>query len=98
MGHPLAYGDPSWRINVDGGWDAVPLLIAIGAVLVLKVVFGVRIRRAVALAAVLVAPLFRAFADRIGMPVAVGIALLVMAVAVPAVRRSGRPGPPSPSV
>lgn len=93
----LAYGDPSWRINVDGGWDAVPLLLAMGALLVLKVVFGVRIRWYLALGVVLAAPLFRAFADRVGMPVAVALALLVMAVAAPTARRSRRPGPPSPS-
>jgi len=94
----LAVGEPSWRINTDGGWDVVPLLIASGALLVLKVIFAVRIRWYVALGAVLVAPLFRAFADRVGMPVAVGLALLVAAIAVPAARRSGGPGHPRPNV
>ncbi|HSL11399.1 MAG TPA: hypothetical protein VLA82_08815 [Actinomycetota bacterium] len=94
----LGYGDPSWRINADGGWDFVPLLLACGALLVLRIVFGVRIRWYLALAVVLAAPLFRAFGDRVGMPVAVGLALLVTAVAVPAARRSGRQGPPSRSV
>jgi hypothetical protein len=93
----LAYGDPSWRINIDGGWDAVPLLLALGFLLVLKVVFRVRIRWYLALGVVLAAPLFRAFADRVGMPVAVGLALLILAVVVPAARRSGRPGPPTTS-
>ena len=90
----LAYGDPSWQINVDGGWDFVPLVLAAGALFLLKAVFGVTIRWYVALAVVLIAPLFRAFADRIGMPVAVGLALAVTCVAVPAARRSSRRGRP----
>jgi hypothetical protein len=93
----LAYGDPSWRINVDGGWDFVPLILAAGALFVLKVVFGVTIRWYLAAAVVLAAPLFRAFADRIGMPVAVGLALVVTSVVLSAVRRSRRPRPPSPA-
>jgi hypothetical protein len=94
----LGFGEPSWRINTDGGWDVVPVLLAIGALLVLKVVFQVTIRWYVALVVVLVAPLFRAFADRVGMPVAVGLAMILLAVAVPAARRSGREDPPRPNV
>ena len=94
----LGVGEPSWRINVDGGWDFVPVLLAIGALVVLKVLFGVTIRWYIAVGAILLAPLFRAFADRIGMPVAVGLALVIATIAVPAVRRSGRPGPPRPNV
>lgn len=94
----LAFGEPSWQINTDGGWDVVPVLIAAGALLVLKVLYGVRIHWHIAVGAVLLAPLFRAFADRVGMPVAVGLALLIATIAVPAARRSGRPGGPRPNV
>lgn len=90
----IAVGDPSWRINVDGDWDFVPLALAVGALLVLRIVFGVTLRWYVVAGVVLAAPLFRALGDRVGMPVAVGIALIVAAVAVPAFRRSQRPRPP----
>ena len=94
----FAVGEPSWRNNVDGGWDVVPLVIALGALLVLKLIFGVRIRWYLALGVILAAPLFRAFGDRVGMPVAAALALLVVAVAVPTARRSGRTGPHPPTV
>lgn len=94
----IAFGEPSWQINTDGGWDVVPLVMAAVALLVLRIVFKVPIRWYVAVGVVLVAPLFRAFADRVGMPVAVGLALIVMTIAVPAVRRSDPPGPPRPNV
>jgi hypothetical protein len=93
----LAFGEPSWRINVDGGWDVVPLVMAAAALLILKVVFRVTLRWYVVVAAFLLAPLFRAFADRIGMPIAVGLALLVATVVITGARRS-RPADPSPDV
>jgi hypothetical protein len=94
----FAVGEPSWRINVDGGWDFVPLALAVGALLVLRIVFGVTLRWYVVAGVVLAAPLFRALGDRVGMPVAVGVALIVATVAVPAFRRSRRPRPPFPEV
>jgi hypothetical protein len=91
----LAVGEPSWKINTDGGWDFVPILIALVGLLILKVVFRIRLRWYVVTAIVLLAPLFRALGDVVGMPAAVGMALVVATVGITAARRSkpdeGRP-------
>lgn len=86
----LAVGDAVSPRAGGGGWDLVPVAIAVGALVVLRVLFRVHLRWPVVLGLFLVAPLFRAGADRIGMPVAVLLALLMTAVAVAAIRR-GRP-------
>lgn len=86
----VAVGDAVSPRAAGGGWDLVPVAIAVGALLVLRVLFGVRPRWPVVLGIFLLAPLFRAGADRIGMPVAVLLALLTTAAAVAAIRR-GRP-------
>jgi hypothetical protein len=93
----LGYGEPSWVINLDGGWDLVPIVIAAVALLLLRVVFGVRLRWPVVLAVVLLAPLFRAWGDRIGMPLASALALAVAGGVVLATR-GRRPGTPRSGV
>jgi hypothetical protein len=93
----LGYGEPSWVINLDGGWDLVPIVIAAVALLLLRVVFGVRLRWPVVLAVVLLAPLFRAWGDRIGMPLASALALVVAGGVVLATR-GRRPGTPPSGV
>jgi hypothetical protein len=91
----LAVGEPSWSINADGGWDFVPIVIACATLLVLKVIFRVTLRWYVVAAVVLVAPLFRALADDVGMPPAIAMTLIFVAVAIFATRRSATPGRPS---
>jgi hypothetical protein len=92
----VAVGDAVSPRAGAGGWDLVPVAIAVGALIVLRVLFRVRLRWPVVLGLFLVAPLFRAGADRIGMPIAVLLALLTTAVAVAAIRRGGpRRFPPS---
>ena len=94
----IGLGEPSWRRLTDGGWDFVPVVIAVIALLLLRVVFRVRLRWPLVLAVVLVAPLYRAVADRVGMPLAVSVALILTAVVVYGVRRSKPPGSPRPNV
>jgi integral membrane sensor domain MASE1 len=92
---PIALGEPSWRINVDGRWDFVPLAIAAIALVVLRVLFGVRIRPWIVLAVVLAAPLYAAVAGAVGYPLASAVTCAFTLVAAVAVRRTrrARPGP-----
>jgi hypothetical protein len=89
---PVAFGEPSWQMNVDGRWDVVPLVIAAVALLLLRVVLRVRLTPIVIIGVVLAAPLFRALADRTGFPRAVAVALAFGAMAAIAIRIPGRGG------
>jgi hypothetical protein len=92
---PVAFGEPSWQMNVDGRWDVVPLVIAAVALLLLRVVLRVRLTPIVVIGVVLAAPLFRALADRTGFPRAVAAALAfgaLVAIAIRMPRRGGAAG------
>jgi hypothetical protein len=82
----LGLGGPPEAFDTSGGWDFVPVVIAIVALVLLKVLFYVRIGPVVALAVVLVAPLFRAVADAAGFSRTVTVTLLFVALA--AIQRS----------
>ena len=83
---PIAFGEPSWQMNVDGRWDVVPLVIAAVALLLLRVVLRVRLTPIVVLGVVLAAPLFRALADRTGFTRTVAVALAFAASVAVAIR------------
>ena len=77
----LGLGGPPEAFDASGGWDFVPVVIAIAALVLLKVLFHVRIGPVVALAVVLLAPLFRAAADAAGFSRTVTGTLLFVALA-----------------
>ena len=83
---PVAFGEPSWQMNVDGRWDVVPLVIAAVALLLLRVLLRVRLTPIVIVGTVLAAPLFRALADRAGFTGTVAAALAFAAVIGIAIR------------
>jgi hypothetical protein len=83
---PVAFGEPSWQMNVEGRWDLVPLVIAAVALVLLRVVFRVRLTPAVILGTVLAAPLFRAVADHAGFTRTVAITLGFGALVAVAIR------------
>jgi hypothetical protein len=89
----IALGEPSWKINVDGQWDVVPIVVAIVALVLLKVLLGLRLTPIVVIAVVLAAPLYRAVADAAGFTRTVSVTLAFLGLAALAIRR-GRPRPP----
>jgi hypothetical protein len=72
----LALGGPHQAFPA-GGWDFLPVFIAVAALVGLKVWLHVRITPVVVLVTVLAAPLYRAAADAVGFPLAVMITLVV---------------------
>jgi len=92
----LGLGGPAQAFPA-GGWDFLPVVIAVVALVVLKVWVRVRITPIVVLVTVLVAPLYRAAADAMGFPLAVLISLVVAGffAASPPARRAPRPRPPN---
>jgi len=88
---PLGVGEPSWRMNVDGRWDVVPLVIAAIALLMLRVLLRVRMTPPVIVGTVLTAPLYRALADRAGFTATVTVTLAVVATIAVAIRLPRRP-------
>jgi hypothetical protein len=93
----LGVGGPAHAFDPNGGWDLLPVLIAIVGLLLLKVIFRVRITPIVVLVAVLLAPLYRAAADAAGFPRTVLITVVVAAylAAASPFRRAFRARPPN---
>jgi hypothetical protein len=93
---PVAFGEPSWAMNVDGRWDVVPLVIAAVALLLLRMLLRVRLTPLVVVGVLLAAPLYRALADRAGFTGTVAATLAFATVAAAAIRlpRRGRAAGP----
>jgi hypothetical protein len=91
----IAFGEPSWQMNVDGRWDLVPVVVAIVGLVLLRVLFAARITPLLVLVVLLAAPLYRAVADAVGFTRGVSVTLAFVAIAAVAVRRNRhRPRPP----
>jgi hypothetical protein len=91
----LGLGGPHQAFPAGGEWDLVPVVIAVVALILLKVLFRLRIGPVTALAAVLAAPLFRAVADAAGFARTVTVTLVfAVLVAIPQRHPRGRPHPP----
>ena len=72
----LGLGGPQQAFPT-GGWDFLPVVIAVVALVLLRVWLRVRLTPIVILVTVLLAPLYRAAADAMGFPLAVLISLVV---------------------
>ena len=91
----LGLGGPPQAFRTGGEWDFVPVVIAIVALVLLRVLFRVRIGPVTALAVVLAAPLFRAVADAAGFARTVIVTLVFAGlVAIPRRHLRGRLQPP----
>ena len=91
----LAVGEPSLGRAIGGGeFDATPLGLAVTVLLLIRVVFGIRVRWFVALAVVLAAPLLVAVSNKFSYPMTLA---LVMAVGGAVSLARGRLGPPAGS-
>jgi hypothetical protein len=77
----LGLGGPRQAFDASGEWDFVPVVIAIVALVLLKVLFRARMRPIVVLAVVLAAPLFRAVADAAGFTRTVTITIVFASLA-----------------
>ena len=86
----LGLGGPTQAFDASGEWDFVPVVIAIVALVLLKVLFRVRIGPVVVLAVILAAPLFRAVADAAGSTRTVTITLVFASPAAVAQRHAWR--------
>jgi hypothetical protein len=72
----VVVGEPSLgRATGSGDFDITPLFVAAGALLLLKVFLGIRVRWQLALVAVLAAPLLVSVADRISYPLTAALLL-----------------------
>lgn len=95
----LGLGGPPQAFDTSGQWDFVPIVIAIVALVLLKMLFRVRLTPVVILATVLIAPLYRAVADGTGFTPTIAVTLLFAGLASGAHRRAGRrPASPPPDV
>ncbi|HEY7666864.1 MAG TPA: hypothetical protein VIE12_01940 [Actinomycetota bacterium] len=72
----LGLGGPPQAFEAGGEWDFVPVVIAIVALILLRVLFRMRIGPVTAIAVVLAAPLFRAVADAAGFARTVTVTLV----------------------
>lgn len=86
----MALGGPIQAFEPGGGWDLVPLVIAVIALVLLRLLLRVRLTPVVVLVTVLAAPLFRAVADHAGFPRTVALTLGFAAVSAVAIRRPRR--------
>lgn len=92
----LAVGEPSLgRVTGDGELDATPLILAVAVLVLIKVVFGIRVRWYAALAVVLAAPLLVGLADEFSYPLTLALILAVGAIVSVASRRMDPPTDPS---
>ncbi|HEY7401514.1 MAG TPA: hypothetical protein VH989_11550 [Actinomycetota bacterium] len=91
----VGVGGPVQAFPQHGGWDFVPLGIALLALVVLRLM-RYRITPVVALVTVLLAPLYRATADATGFPLTVLVTLVVagFVAASSPLRRGYRPRSP----
>jgi hypothetical protein len=80
--------DLVWESLTDGNMDFSPYLVAVVALVILRVLLGVRLRWYIVIGAVVLAPLFQGFAGRVGYPIATAVAILVAAAIVVSRRRS----------
>ncbi len=77
----LGLGGPPQAFDAGGEWDFVPVVIAVVALILLKVLFRVRIGPVVTIGVVLAAPLFRAVADAAGFARTVTVTLVFACLA-----------------
>jgi hypothetical protein len=64
----LAYGEPALGRFAGGRFDFTPLIVAAGALLLLRIVFRVRMRWQLVLASILAAPLLVVISHEISYP------------------------------
>jgi hypothetical protein len=74
----LAVGEPSLgRVTGGGEFDATPLAFALTVLVLIRVVFGIRVRWYAALAVVLAAPLLVALSNEFSYPLTLALVLAV---------------------
>ena len=92
----LAVGEPSLgRVTGGGELDATPLILAATVLVLIKVVFGIRVRWYAALVVVLAAPLLVGISKEFSYPLTLALVLAVGAIVSVARRRMGTPPDPS---
>lgn len=90
----LAVGEPSWGRFTDGRFDFTPVLVAAGALLLMKILFGFKMRWQLILGTVLAAPLLVGLSGHISYPLATASLLAMGAVVSFVTRRRGSSGWP----
>jgi hypothetical protein len=92
----LAVGEPSLgRVTGEGELDATPLILAVTVLVLIRVVFGIRVRWYAALVVVLAAPLLVGLANEFSYPLTLALVLVVGAIV--SVARRGMDPPADPS-
>jgi len=92
----LAVGEPSLgRVTGEGELDATPLILAVTVLVLIKVVFGIRVRWYAALVVVLAAPLLVGLSKQLSYPLTMALFLAGGAIVSVARRRMDPPTDPS---